>query len=210
MICVARGWEAEVVSKIAQLPRFALDCETYGLSWEDPMFSLIIGTDKEQYYFNFNENADHLGKHPPDHLILEKRMVFHLFDIYHVFEDPTKLIYMHNAKFDLRRVEIDYQKPVECGIHDTMVAARVLKNHHLDYSLEAVGARYGFEKDKSVDDYIVAHKLYDWIHIPGKATREKNKKFYLVPFDMITKYGCRDAEITYQIGERQRDELSLS
>src|SRR5690606_29506611 len=115
----------------------------------------------------------------------------------------------HNAKFDMRRLNLAWSVDL-CGkIHCTETVERILRNDHISYSLDQVAKRRGLKKDGRVEEYISAHKLYDWVHIPGKKTREKSKKFWEVPFRLMAPYACMDARIAYQIGLEQTHELGL-
>lgn len=194
----------ETVKSLAQKPRLALDTETFGLAWEDKMFSLIIGDSDEQFYFNFLSQPDHLGAPPP--VVLDKSDVFETLK--DLFSREDILWFMHNSKFDLQRLGLEGSS-INGVVHDTEVVARILRNDHMGYSLEEVAARYGFEKDPKVEEYITEHGLYTQVQIPGKKKRDKLKHFNLVPFPIIYPYGCRDVEVTYKVGVRQLNELGL-
>lgn len=197
------GQEHEVVEYFKDKQFASLDSETYGLGWDDQMFSLILGDDQHQFYFNFYDGEDHLGNKSP--VILNE--MTSLIRLQGLFKNPGICWFMHNAKFDLRRLNIAGIW-IEGPIHDTEVMARVIRNDHMKYSLNQVASREGFKKDDTVEEYITKHKLYDWVQIPGKQKREKNKKFYLVPFDIISSYAMTDVKVTYQVGLRQLHALA--
>lgn len=184
--------------------KLGLDTEAFGLDWDDKLFSLIIGDDLEQFYFNFDYTPDHLGNVPNNRYILGKGQVVQALEP--LFFSTNILWFIHNAKYDMRRLDIE-GVILQGEIHDTEVVARILRNDYLKYSLEEVGLRHGFEKDMRVEEYIAKHKLYTMVEQPGKKTKVKNKHYDQVPFDIISPYGCRDVQVCYSVGMEQLDAL---
>ena len=201
---VARKNVKEVVKNLLDEPKLALDTETLGLAYGDRLFSIIIGTDLEQYYFNFYDSFDHLGKLVPEEYTLD---IGDLDEIEPLFRQD-RLWFMHNAKFDLHKLDLEGSS-ILGEVHDTEVVERLLYNIELSYSLDNIGLRRGYPKDSTVEEYIAKHKLYSFEQIPGKKNQKKNKKYYLVPYDILVKYGETDCRVTYQIGMEQLSELSL-
>ena len=196
-----------VLENLKYKTHLALDTETYGKAWNDAMFSLIIGTVDRQFYFNFLDTPDHLGNCAPQEYILDKRETLKILEPI-LYQDT--LWFMHNAKFDLRRLDIDGVDPLKMlAIHDTEVTERIIRNDRLNYSLDSVAKEYDLAKDDAVKAYISKHKLYSMVDIPGKKTKEKDMYFHLVPFDIMSKYGCTDVSITYEIGQRQLDAIGI-
>lgn len=198
---VTRSNFQSVLSALRKRERLSLDTETTGLRMyqQDRIFSLIIGTEVDTYYFNFQdyENIE-------EDYVLPRTLFGELQA--GVFSDPSKLWYLHNAKFDmggLHREGAELAGPVHC----TEAVARVLYNEHLTYSLDACAKRIGLTKDDAVEEYISEHGLWEWDQIPGKKTRSKNKFFHLVPFNIVSAYGETDARITYQLGRNQEEAL---
>jgi DNA polymerase I len=178
----------------------SLDTETTGLMlWkEDRLFSVILGTEEKSYYFNFWGEPAHDGSIPPEEFILpQKETLTKIEAVLH-----NRCIFMHNAKFDLCALAKEGIN-VSSTIHDTEVGARLERNEHLSYSLDDCAKRIGLEKSSEVESYIEKHKLWEWKAVPGKKTRIKNKFFHKVPFDIISAYGEKDAEVTYKLGIHQ-------
>ena len=168
------------------------DTESYGKEFDDPMFALQLSTAKATYYFNFHDYGDGTP-------VLKAREVIAI--LAPVFADKNKIVFIHNAKFDLRRFAIDGLYP-DAGIHCTQTCARMVYNQHFLYSLEACAKRAGLAKDDAVEAYIKEHKLY------GKDSNgDKKKLFHLVPFPIMFEYGCNDTEVCRTIGMAQHEEL---
>ena len=169
---------------------FSLDLETTGLNpyLGAKIFSLILSTDEDDYYFNFNSNG------PED-------ATFHISQIKDILKavDNSK-IYIHNAKFDLRflkNIGIDLStSTVWC----TEALSRLVNNRLPSYSLSNMGKLIGYEKDDTVEKYISKHKLYTLVDV-GKAKPRKDKHYDQVPFEIMSKYGMRDGRVCYELGE---------
>jgi DNA polymerase-1 len=182
------------IEEIKQAPRISLDTETTGLRryHGDRAFAIIIGTDKEEYYFNFNLYSD--GSPVLD---------FHRKStIYEAVKG--KLIYFANAKFDMHFLSDDTWGE-DFTPWDVLVVDKCIYNRHLSYSLDSVAKRMGLEgKDGDLMDYIKENDLFERETIEGKKSIKKNPRFDRVPFSIISKYAMQDARLTYQIGELQQ------
>lgn len=182
-----------VISRLALQTRLAVDTETTGLfAWKaDRLFAVAISDSEDDFYFPippFEESSSLPRKET-------------LAKIGSLFQG-NKILYMHNAKFDMAML---YQEGIEisCPIHDTEVGARLERNDHLEYSLDACLSRIGLAKSSEVEEYIKEHKLWEWRTVPGKKTRKKNKFFYKVPFEIISRYAMADTRGTYCLGQYQ-------
>lgn len=178
----------------------ALDTETTGLRpyQGDRLFSMVISSDKENYYFNFKSYG--LGAPVLDYADLTE-------ELWHLWMQPHIIWYMHNAKFDLAMLA---NEGVEIAgtIHCTEVGARLLKNDLMIYSLGSLALSIGMEKSKAVDEYIKKNKLYTIVQIPGKKKKTKNLHFDQVPFDIISEYAMQDGKVTFVLGEKERLKLA--
>lgn len=190
----------DVLARLMPKARLALDTETTGLRpyHGDRLFSLIISDGEESFYFNFQ---DYIGI--PESQILGRKGLGLLSPLW---DDREKLWYMHNAKFDLAMLA---REGIHLAgeIHCTKIQERVLHNDFLEYSLDACAKRIGLEKSDAVEKYIKDHKLWKWVDIPGKQVRHKDKFYDQVPFNIISSYGERDAEITFALGKSQEAAL---
>lgn len=190
----------DVVAKLSEKKVFSLDTETYGLSpfKGDRLFSIIVSTGEDSFYFNFN---------PYPNVDPECVLPYSLCKELNVLtSDPETLWYMHNAKFDLHMTR---NEGIWFGgeVHCTESVARLIYNDYQGYSLSECAERIGFQKDDTVEKYILKNNLWKWEAPPGKKTRVKKKYFSKVPLSLIQPYGEQDAFITFKLGEYQREEL---
>lgn len=175
----------------------AIDTETTGLEWwgDAKPFSVIISDACKNYYFNMQP---YIGI--PDKYVLDCGMVSKMVE--HCIS-RSKWIFAHNAKFDmhqLNKLGVDVFKDGFSGWIDTATGARVLKNNHRSYSLDACSKRMGYRKDDLVKFAIDSLKLYTMKTVPGKATKVKVPHFDKVPWNVIVPYGLMDGEVTYKLG----------
>lgn len=182
----------QVKQKIVKEHFLAIDTETTGLSWsKDQLFSIIIATKIEEFYFNFNGKSEGC--------ILPRDIIPSLLDGF------DGIIFMHNAKFDMHFMlneGLDLREP-RFTIHCTEAIGRVEFNDHFSYSLDNLGQKLGYKKMDAVKDYITKHKLYEWEYPVEKKNKVKRPFYDQVPLDVIVPYGEMDARITYQLGQSQ-------
>lgn len=185
----------EVINFLEKQPFLGFDVETTGLKWSDRLFSLAIACDDGQtFYFNFHDYGDILDFKQwlnPEWLSEFKRIF------------KNKLLFAHNAKFDMQMLHKEGIDFSTCTIHDTEALARVDKNNHMKYSLAACAERIGMAKIDEVEKYISDNKCYTWETFPGKKIKIKNKDFTKVPLDLIAKYAEMDALVTLRLGQHQ-------
>ncbi len=200
MIVTRENFES-IVQELEAQDALACDCETTGLRpfHGDTFFSIILANRMNAYYFNFK---DYPGLEPA--AVLTEVHLQELFT--RVFAGhANRLWFFFNAKFDLHMLATK-NIGVRGAVHECKSAARLLFNDHFDYSLEACAKRIGLLKSDLVEKYILENHLWDWVHIPGKKTREKNFYFAEVPYPIMTEYGTQDGRITYDLGDRQLTE----
>jgi len=78
--------------------------------------------------------------------------------------------------------------------------------YDLDSCVRRMDKRH--RKDGTVKKYIAKNKLFTWESVPGKGKRIKHQHYEKVPFDIMFKYGCIDAEVTWLLGEHQRKSVT--
>ena len=192
----------EVIAKLEKERFLSLDCETTGLRpyHGDRLFSVIIASQEQTFYFNFQD----YGQMLPDAILLREQ----LQGLKRLLSDKTKTWFLHNAKFDLAFL---WQEGLEIlgTVHDTQAIERVVYNDHPpgSYDLDACAKRIGFEKDQTVERVLERDKLWTWSGPEKPGAREKRKHYDQVPFDIIVPYGERDAYITYCLAEHQKAAL---
>ncbi len=176
-----------IIQALARQPSLGLDTETYGLGELDRLFAIIIATDKESFYFNFNPGPDHLGNLLPSCMVLDMdELRPHFFAI---FGKKEITWYIHNAKFDMQKLLLEGFL-LAGTVHCTMAIERLLDNTAFSLSLDATAPKYGFEKSSQVDAYRKRHR--------GVA-------FHEIPFAIMRDYGTLDGRLAYDIGVRQRE-----
>jgi len=187
----------------------ALDTETTGLRvyHGDVLFSIIIATATDEFYFNFNQYED-----------LDEKYILtaeHQLKISFFIRNQECTWFMHNAKFDMAMIGVGFFIPDNVKVWDTKAMERVLHNDLVpgSYDLDSCGSRRGWHKIDAPKKWCIENKAWRWIEAPGKKKREKKLLYSLVPWDIIVPYGCKDARITYDLAKdqikklRQEDEL---
>lgn len=202
MIVTRSNFEG-VLTDLFKAPKLSLDTETTGLRMYhgDRLFSIIIADSASRaFYFNFQPYS---GVDPDQTLL-----AYHLEKLSGLFERKDILIwYLQNAKFDMRILA--QEKLFIAGpIHCTKAIGRVEYNSHFDYSLAGQLERIGLKKDDGVMNYVMTHKLWDWVEVPGKAARSKALHFDQVPFGTIVPYGEGDGTGTFALGEWQTNSIT--
>lgn len=193
MIVTIDQFEA-IIHKFSAPGRYGLDTETYGLENSDPLFSIILSDGHEGYYFNFIACPE-----ARSHEILPRHEIKKMIPI---FKNPESVFFIHNAKFDLRKLRAEGIE-VTSKVHCTQITARLLENNLMSYSLDACAKRIGFEKDTAVEEYIKENKLFESFAVPGKKQKKTRKFFDRVPLPIISKYAEKDAVLHETLGSYQ-------
>ena len=190
-VLVNRENLSSVVATLTSRPRLSLDTETTGLEpfLGDRIFSVIIADESKEYYFNFNIG----GFHKAEALPLIQKII-----------DSTEYMFFVNYDYDFTMLAQDGVIIDKPKILDGGVMARLEKSNHEPsgskaenqfFSLDFLAKFYlGKEKDSTVEKYIKENKLY------GVDRAGKKKPLYdKVPLDIMFKYGCSDARLTFDI-----------
>lgn len=199
---VSRTQFTEVLEHLSCPGEYGLDTETEGLRTQDRLFSIIIATATESFYFNFNTHLDHEGNAPSlDYRLTRTQLAI----MQRLFESPKHTWCIQYAGFDwgmLRKEGLELKGSVWC----TYAIERVIRNNYFGgkaYGLAGMGARRGYKKDDQVKKYITKHKLYRFEDVPGKMSKKKSPLYHKVPFDTMTAYALQDARMHYDIGREQ-------
>lgn len=180
-----------IVRELFSTKHLGLDTETTGLREKDRLFSLIIADELDEYYLDFTEQ-------------LPKTALKKLSPLW---QDPTKIWYIANAKFDmhmLRKEGIRLYGQVIC----IKTVERLLKNDYpsnASYKLENMAKRRGWAKDDAVKKYVDQNNLYTKHNLLGKEFREAH--FDRVPKNIMFEYATHDARLHYDIGKDQTKRL---
>ena len=179
----------EAIKDITTSEEAGFDTEAYGVGWMDRLFSVQIATAQHTYYFNTIRYGWVASQRDECPYFNYEELASILQEIFSV---PSIVWYIHNAKYDMRRLAIE-NIYIAGKIHCTQMCARFIFNQHISYNLSSCLKRIGLEKDDAVGNYIKEHKLWEWEQKVGRKTRSKNKFFDKVPFDIMFEYGCIDA-----------------
>lgn len=183
--------------EICASPFLGVDTETTGLRpfHGDRMFSTIISTPEEDFYFNFNDKPDHLGEYAP--IILERGRVPLLITPNH-----SHRILMANPVFDTTMLEFDGLDLITMGhkIYAVEALARIQFNDRFKVSLDWLARDLKLKKIDTIKNYCTEHGLYSDFIVPGTKTKKKNYHFDKVPFPMMAEYGAMDGNITVRLG----------
>lgn len=200
MIATRSGFEA-IIDILSLEPLLSLDTETTGLRMYhgDRLFSIIIATGREAYYFNFIPYPN-LGV---DAVL--SRTHFNMLSL-RLFDDPSKTWFIQNAaNFDLCILGVDGLE-LAGEIHCTKAIGRVEYNDHYGnkaYSLNEQLKRLGHAKDDAVAKYVKDNHLHTDLPIPGKAEPYRQLHYDRVPFEIIVPYGETDGIETRFLGLTQ-------
>lgn len=172
----------------------ALDTETTGLKpyHDSELFCIVASTETEDFYFNFH--PEHPECLPREYIKCFRR----------IWLNVMRYLFMANAKFDMAILERDAGPGGwNSEVHDVLAVQRLIQSDGIKNDLDTVAKYWGFEKSSAVEGYIKEHHLWEWVTIPGKRTREKNKFYAKVPFEIMLPYAIRDSRITFDIGMKQ-------
>jgi len=186
----------EVVRRLSKSGKYGLDTETYGLKFEDQLFSIILHDGVGGYYFNFHPYDGGLN---PE-LVLPRECIQELAPI---FNNPDSTFFISDAKFDammLRKESIDIKGHLFCTQSMGRLARPTL-GHDSNYSLGNLSEKWiGQKKDSSVEDYINTHRVFEVEEDRLRKKTFKNKHFWKVPPEMIERYGIQDAKLHLRLG----------
>lgn len=177
-------------------PIGSVDTETTGLNSfrDDFLFSIILSDDNGvDHYINFlNYPAEGITGIPRENLQKLKP----------VFDDPTRIWFLQNAKFDMHMLAREGLF-IAGKIYDTAFLDRIHFNQHMRYNLSSITKRWGDEKLDIVMDYIKEHKLKTEIEHAHLGKTEERLHFDRVPLlDYMLPYGCQDGRGTLNVGKQ--------
>ena len=143
MKVVTRADFEAVLTHLATHSFLDLDTETTGLRPHhgDKLFSIVIGTDLEQYYFNFNPGT-------LEETILGNCHTARMQEV--LFANPSLEWTLFNAKFDMHMLAQSHCTLMG-PIHDCRAVNRVVYNDYKKKDLNASVAPLGFTKDDRVE-----------------------------------------------------------
>lgn len=191
MLINERKQAEEVLSVLAKSSAISFDTETTGLypHHGDTFFALIMSTGSETYYFDFNSKS-------------KKHLSTHDLDLFSELFSQKRLWIAHKMKFD-REMLATKGIYLSGTFHCTLTMERLLDSLCLNFDLDAVASRYGYQKLNTVSLYIRGHQLTSEVVDISTGKKEQKQHYDDVPIDIMYQYGIRDAQITYRIHEKQ-------
>ncbi len=198
---VTTGNIAEITGLLAQNRTKTADTETFGLLVQDLLFSVIITSGSQSYYFNFKDYPEEgiVGLNIKDPFILSCMIT--------IFGNPDDTWEFHNIKFDLHKLE-NAGITVAGTLWCTKTHQRILKNNLMSYELGDLTRHQINKKSGAVDEFIAEKKLFTVIDIKGKQRKEKLLHFDKVPFRIIHPYGIGDTMAAGELAATQRLQYS--
>jgi DNA polymerase I-like protein with 3'-5' exonuclease and polymerase domains len=209
---VTRGNIASVIESLSKHRALGTDTETTGLRMYhgDRIFSIIIASVEEVYYFDFNDKDYHeymgdITEHEkPLDEFLSKRT--HLDLLRPLYSDPNRVWYIANAaNFDLGMFGVD-DIEISGTVHCTQAIGRVVDNTHMQYGLDAQLQRLGRAKDDRVKTFVKEHKLYTKILKPNGEYYE-HQHYDKVPRKIMQPYAEHDGKETLFLGTYQEEAI---
>lgn len=168
-------------------PEISLDTETTGLEETDRPFAFIIADEQNVYYFDDRI----LGKAHWDELSLFAQ----------TYEGR---VILQNAKFDMRMILAMGAYFERAELIDDRTVARILKNNHMNYSLDSQAKRNGMSKSDEVKAYIKEHDLYE------ERRGEKCPRYDWVPLEIMERYAEQDARVTFDLWKIYEPQLDVA
>ena len=212
-VIVDHSNKAEVLAHLLSIRSgvIALDTETYGLKWDDDMFSLILTVKGgDSYYFNFQEYPVEIDVDPwgTKYTVAPVNPYSILAELHNLWNAPEIRWVMANAKFDMRRLDI-HGVTINGDIYDVLLMERIRYNRHMSYSLDACLKRIGLAKNDEVGLWIKDNKAYTTYSVEGKKVKEKDLHYDRVPFSIISRYGFADTQGTMAVYDDQMSYFEL-
>lgn len=197
---VTRTNFAEVLARLELPGRYALDTETTGLSAYkgDRLFSIIIATLTESWYFNFNRYPDL----PDDQLLLRSHKDALQASVFSRLDHEWEL---HNAKFDLHMLGVE-GLTLAGSVWCSYAMGRVLHNDLRAYNMDFLSQRWlGESKSDLVKEYADEHGLFE-TYMKGRV-KKKNYFFAKVPLHIVQEYAEKDGLLTAKLAAFERDRI---
>ena len=176
----------------------AVDLETYDpdlkkhgsgaiLSMSDPDKGFVVGIalayGDKKFYIPLNHKENKAGGHPPKYVwrILNKK----------IFQNEKVTKVFHNAMYDVCWIRAATEMMVKGPILDTMIAASVIDENRMTYSLDSLAkdylndSKYKYDlADKALDDHGISDPM---------------SNMHLLPYELVRDYAEQDVSLTLRL-----------
>lgn len=189
----------EAINKLLQYDIYSADTETTSLlPYKDTsrLFSIIIGTIDEVFYFNFQDYPDENSL--PCEVFIELKKVF---------SQKDKTYFLQNAKFDMAYLS-KHDIYIVGKIYDLKFLDRIYFNQHMKYSLDEISKRHGSEKFDIAKKYVEDNNLAEIVKYPEYNKEESLLHYELVPFKIMSEYAIQDGRATLDVGRKILDKVT--
>jgi DNA polymerase-1 len=182
----------DCLSQLKSAKTLFLDTETTGLQWHqgNAPFSIIISDEtNEPWYFNLYDYGGTQEALTREELSL----------VPEIFQDTSRRVVAHNAKFDLHMMA-NIGINIKCETYDTEVMHRLLNNSLMSYTLASLTG----EKDDAAKNWIKKNPSLGKIR---DRFGELQPAYWKVPFDIMLKYATQDVVALRNLYKWQQEQL---
>lgn len=186
---------SEVINTLLACDRYSVDSETTSIlpfKETSRLFSIIIGTKHEVFYFNFQDYPNEGIEKLPDSVFVE---------IKKILGQKDKTFFLQNACFDMAFLA-KHDIYILGKIYDLKFLDRIHWNQHMKYSLDEISKRWGSHKEDIAKKYVEDNKLAETVAYPEFNKEESLVHYELVPFEIMSKYAIQDGKATLEVGEK--------
>lgn len=168
-----------LLKKLQEAKEICFDTETTAIR---PLLAKLVG-------IGFAINSHEAWYIPTNGKLGEKQVLDALKPL---FEDPEKVFFGHNVKYDLHVVQ-NYGIEIANISYDTILASYVLHAHERHHSLDALSAKY-FHKTKTPISELI-------------GTGKKQISMMDVPIEKVCDYCCEDVDYTLRLKNELNKEI---
>jgi len=193
----------DAIRTLSRYDVFGFDTETTGFTQEDRLFSIILATVDDVYYFDFNNTLQEST--------LSRDLISSMSGF---FGRVGSTYYVSDAKFDTKML-LKEGINIKGRLYCTQIGGRILHNdygHEKLYGLNtSLKRHFGIEKSDLAMNYLKENNVYTPVDVPGKKAKHKNYHFDRIPLETVAPYAEEDAKQHLMLGvdiEKQMPESS--
>lgn len=192
---VTRDNLGEFLCWVRDTPYLALDTETTGLRpfQGDRPFSVVMADDEVEWYLDLRDDVSTEAVSSLRLILLESKKTF----------------YMQNAKFDIHHMSTLGIDMCHHTIVDTNVMARLVCSWLPSYSLSSLAKHFlGDEKSDEVKEWCDSNPEGKSQVVLENGRTETRYHYDKAPHEMVERYACIDARLTYDLAVTLQGQLS--